>query len=158
MIDNSQYIDYDLEDKLKKNYKDVPSTRINPTTSVKTVIDMEFDKQSEAFWKTHDGGTYASNYTEGVLSGSFNDRLPSFQSAIATIMETVKSTTRHQCEVEEKQTETLSLYLALLEQSFELLTTTMIDTLDDGIDGVAFMANLHGVINTFITTNIKKDK
>jgi len=151
-------MDAETRQKLKDNYKEVPASSINIPKEVDSMPNTDFFNTSHDFWRTHDGGSYFRWYDSGVLNGTFNDRRPTYKSIMDTFSETLKNTIRLECEKDDKTSEELIDFFKLLDHSIEMLNCSFEKHLTHRPDGVALMAHLHGVFNSFVEQNIKKGK
>ena len=156
MIDNTKGIEYDTDVMLERSYKDVPNRAITATKTDGGFKRTDFMSASKDFWLNHEGGKYYQRYNEGILNGTFNDRQPSFRTITETILEGLKNVIRIQCEAEDRTTEEFVDYIEMLENSFNLLSNKMDNTLDTKLEGEMIMAYFHAIFNSFITTNIKQ--
>ena len=160
MTENNQPIehlsDYNYEEVLDRSFTHIQNKAQSATTPKEVIIDIDFERTSENFWRTYEGGKYFQIYKEGVLSGTFNNRQPNFNAILDTMFEAFKNIIRIECEEDDKPVEEFTLYLDMLKQSLTLLSTKVNDTLDSRISGELVMAYIHAVFNSFINTNIKK--
>lgn len=155
MIDNGPVTDYNYEEKLEKNYKDIPNKAHSPTKKMEVVMNTDYMETSKNFWLSHEGGKYFPTYNEGIMVGTFNARQPTFSATAETFMEALKNVIRIQCEKEDKTPEELTKYIELIQQSFNLLADKLESTLDERMSGEMLMAYIQATFNSFITTNIK---
>jgi len=154
-VDTDPVTDYNYEEKLEKNYETVTNRTFKATVPVKTVIDVDFQKCSNNFWLSHEGGKLFPVFNEGVMSGTYNARQPTFKAITDTFVEALKNILRIQCEQEDKSSEEFGKYIAMLDLTFDLLADKLDSTMDERLDGELMMAYLHATFNAFITTNIK---
>lgn len=147
--------DFNYEEVLDRSFVDVTNNTISATVETEKVIDVDFISSSRNFWLTHEGGKFFQTYNEGIMSGTFNTRQATFRAVYETLIEAFKNIIRIECEAEDKTAEDYTLYVDMLDKSFNLLASKFEDSLDNNISGDLIMAYLHAVINSFINTNIK---
>ena len=147
--------DHNFEEVLDRSYINVTNNALTSTERVEEDIDIGFMEASRNFWLKHEGGNQYQVYNEGIMSGTFNNRQATFRAIYETLIEAFKNIIRMECERDDKTAEDFAPYVTMLENSFDLLTSKMDDTLDHNVEGDLIMAYLHAVINSFVTTNIK---
>lgn len=157
MIDKIGDKSYDVDELIEKHCTDVPSSQIIMKEKEKIKPDIDFAIPSDAFWKTHDNGSHYQDYKSGLLSGTFNKRLPSLKGLIDTLMEPMKSISRSAYATDDTNADDLNDYFTMINNAFTLLLNKLDSEMDETIDGELVTAHLHGVINSFITTNIERD-
>ena len=147
--------DHNYEEVLERSYTDIPNKAFKSNDNVEEVLDMDFITASSNFWLKYEGGKYYQIYNEGIMSGTFNNRQPTFRAVYETMMEAFKNIIRIECEKEDKTSEDFIQYISMLNLSFDLLASKIESNLDDNISGDLIMSYLHAVFNSFINTNIK---
>lgn len=160
MEDNSSPIpetlsDHNYMEVLDRSYIDVTNKTMTATVKKDEVLNTDFMESSRNFWIKHDGGRHYQTYNEGIMSGTYNNRQPNFRAVYETMIEAFKNIIRMECEAEDKTSEDFTLYIQMLDNSFDLLASKLDDSLDNNISGDLIMAYLHAVFNSFINTNIK---
>lgn len=155
MIDNRIVTDHNYLEVLETNYNTVPNKAQTATVKDKINVDTNFMETSRNFWLTHEGGKYYPIYNEGIMGGTYNTRLPSFNTIYETFIEALKNIIRIQCEKEDKTPQEFVLYVQMIENGFKLLSNKLEDELGTKLEGELMMGYLHAVFNSFINTNIK---
>lgn len=155
MIDNPSDPVHSFTESLEKHFVDIPNKSVKATVKEKPQLNTSFMETAKNFWLTHEGGKYSTIYSEGLMAGTYNTRIPSFDAIAVTFLEAIKNIIRIQCEKEDKTSENFTTNMELIQTAFELLSERIEDTLDSKLDGESMMAYLHSVFNGFINTNIK---
>jgi hypothetical protein len=155
MIKQNTLTDHNYIETLDRAFVDVPNKAHTPTAKVEIVRNTDFLESSRNFWLSYEGGKYFPIYNEGIMAGTYNTRLPSFNTIALTFTEALKNIIRIQCEKDDKTTQEFTLYIQLIESAFKLLSEKLDSDLKTKLEGELMMGYLHAVFNSFINTNIK---
>ena len=135
----------------------VPNTAFVPTVVPSAPLVDDFMGSSKVFWRKFENGKYTVSFDTGAIAGTYNTQRANIDSIFGFFIATLRKTAHSMSVSEDKKATDLDLYFKALETSEQLLRNKFDELFENDVDGLEMLSYIHGMINTFVNKNMKKD-